>query len=142
RPAERARITQLFERGNWIVRSDTVAPGVPGVLPPLPEGASRDRLALAQWLVDEENPLTGRVIVNRFWARLFGAGIVETLNDFGTQGEPPTHPELLDHLALSFVHDHGWSVKSLLREMVLSSTYRQSSQVTPDLLEIDPGNRL
>src|SRR5690606_28113738 len=96
----------------------------------------------ARLLVDEENPLTGRVIANRVWARLFRVGIVETLSDFGTQGEPPSHPPLLDRLARRFPQDHGWRVPSLLRERVRSAPHRPSPRVTPQLLELDPRNRL
>jgi hypothetical protein len=141
-PAEQRRTTQIFEGGNWLVKGDTVAPGVPGTMPPLPQGSPANRLGLSQWLVSPENPLTARVTVNRFWAQLFGTGIVETLEDFGTQGSAPSHPELLDWLALRFMHEHGWSMKALLKEIVLSATYQQSSRVAPELLERDPYNRL
>lgn len=139
---DRRRTAHVFVGGNWLVHGDSVAPGVPGSLPPLPSGASADRLGFARWLVSDENPLTARVTVNRLWARLFGAGIVESLNDFGTMGEAPSHPQLLDWLALRLVQEHRWSLKSLLREIVLSATYRQNSRVTPELLEGDPDNRL
>lgn len=142
RPAGHGRVTRVFERGNFLVKGDTVLPGVPGSLPPMPRGSPANRLGLAQWLVAPENPLTARVTVNRFWAQLFGTGIVETLEDFGTEGAAPSDQALLDWLALRFVHHHDWSVKALLREVVLSSTYRQSSRVTPELLERDPANRL
>jgi len=140
-PPDSSRTTHIFERGNWLVHGREVRPGVPGVLPPLPEEAPPNRLGLAQWLVDPANPLTGRVIVNRFWAQLFGNGLVATVEDFGTQGDRPLYPGLLDWLAHRFVHDHQWRVKALLREIVLSATYRQSSQVTPEKLEADPYNR-
>jgi hypothetical protein len=97
---------------------------------------------MARWLVSKENPLTARVMVNRIWAQLFGTGIVETVEDFGTSGTPPSHPELLDHLALRFQNERAWSVKRLLREIVLSSTYRQSSRTTASGLAVDPQNRL
>ncbi|HEX6068908.1 MAG TPA: DUF1553 domain-containing protein [Longimicrobiaceae bacterium] len=141
-PADRRRVTRVFERGNWLVHGDTVAPGVPATLPPLPADAPRDRRGLAGWLTSRDNPLTARVTVNRLWARLFGSGIVPTLSDFGTQGEPPSHPALLDWMAVRLMDEHAWSLKAMLREMVLSSTYRQASRVTPELLERDPGNRL
>src|SRR4030095_12802559 len=113
---------------------------VPQFLPRLPSGVHRDRLALARWLVSLENPLTARVVVNRQWAAFFGAGIVGTQNDFGFQGDLPTHPELLDWLATQFVKE-GWSLKKLHRWIVTSSTYRQSSVVTPEALTRDPRNR-
>lgn len=141
-PASRRRKTHVFERGNWMVKGAEVQPGVPASLPPLPEDAPPDRLAMAKWIASEENPLTARVAVNRFWAQIFGTGIIETPEDFGSQGAPPSHPELLDWLALQFMHEHGWSIKSLLKQIVMSSTYRQSSRVTPEKLEKDPGNRL
>ncbi|MEO7179370.1 MAG: DUF1553 domain-containing protein [Gemmatimonadaceae bacterium] len=136
------RTTQVFVRGNWLVRGDTVRPGVPGSMPPLKAGAQPDRLALARWLVSRENPLSARVMVNRLWNQLFGIGLVETAEDFGTMGSPPSHPELLDWMAVRFMDDHKWSIKALLKEIVLSSTYRQSSRVAPELRERDPYNRL
>lgn len=141
RRAEFSRKSYVFVRGNFMTKGDEVQPGTPGILPPLAEDLS-PRLALAQWLVSPENPLTARVIVNRFWEQLFGTGIVQTLEDFGTQGEKPTHPELLDYLALRFMHAHQWSVKQLLREIVLSATYRQSSIQRPEKREKDPYNYL
>lgn len=136
------RKTHLFERGNWLVHGPEVEPGVPEAWNAMPEGSPQDRLGMAQWLVSEENPLTARVIANRLWAQLFGKGIVETLEDFGSQGAPPSHPELLDWLALQFMHSQQWSIKNALKEMVMSATYRQSSKITPELLAVDPGNRL
>ncbi|MGH9339146.1 MAG: PSD1 and planctomycete cytochrome C domain-containing protein [Acidobacteriota bacterium] len=141
-PQRYSRIARVFERGNWMVRREVVQPGVPESLNPLPERTPRNRLGLAQWLLSPENPLTARVAVNRFWHELFGVGIVETLEDFGTRGERPSHPELLDWLALQFIHEQDWSMKSLLRQIVLSAAYRQSSQVKPEHLEKDPRNRL
>jgi hypothetical protein len=105
-------------------------------------GETMDRLGFAEWLVSEANPLTARVTVNRFWEQLFGVGIVETTDDFGTVGLPPSHPELLDWLAVSFQKDHAWSVKGILKEMVMSATYRQESTPTAEKLEKDPNNRL
>ena len=141
-PPERSRTTRVFDRGNWLTQGDTVQAGVPASLGSLPEDAPANRLGFARWLVSPENPLAARVAVNRFWARLFGIGIVETEEDFGTQGLPPSHPELLDWLALSFMNEHQWSMKALLKEIVLSATYQQTSAFTPELEERDPQNRL
>jgi len=107
----------------------------------LPAGAPRNRLGFAEWVVDPKNPLTARVAVNRFWQHCFGTGIVKTAEDFGAQGEPPSHPELLDWLSVQF-RDDGWDVKKLMKQIVMSSTYRQSSDVTPDRRARDPSNRL
>ena len=128
-------------RGAYNNPGERVTPGVPAVLPPLPEGQEKNRLAFARWLVDPAHPLTARVTVNRFWQMYFGTGLVETAENFGTQGEYPSHPELLDWLATSFI-DSGWDVKAIQRAIVVSATYRQSSKVTPELLEVDPENRL
>jgi mono/diheme cytochrome c family protein len=128
-------------RGEFTRQGDTVETGVPAVLHPFPKDAPRNRLGLALWLVSRENPLTARVQVNRMWATIFGRGIVETVENFGTQGAYPTHPELLDWLAVEFM-ERGWSMKHIYRLIVTSSTYRQSSRVTPELLERDPKNEL
>jgi hypothetical protein len=114
---------------------------VPAFLPPLPKDQPANRLALAKWLVDPAHPLTARVTVNRLWQMLFGTGIVKTAEDFGLQGEAPVHPDLLDWLAVEF-REKGWDVKGLVRLIVTSSAYRQSSVVTPQLLARDPENRL
>jgi uncharacterized protein DUF1553/uncharacterized protein DUF1549/cytochrome c len=135
------RPTHLFVRGSFLSPGEEVEPGAPAALGNLPEGAPRNRLGLARWLVSPENPLTARVTANRLWMQLFGHGIVPTPEDFGTRGEPPSHPELLDYLALEFVAS-GWDVKALLRRLVLSATYRQSSRASPALLERDPENVL
>ncbi len=135
------RRTHVFERGSFLLKGDSVHPGTPDALPSLSEDAPRNRLGMAQWLVSGENPLTARVVVNRFWEQLFGTGIVESLEDFGTQGLERSHPDLLDYLAVSFQEEHQWKIKSLLRSIVRSSTYRQSSHVTDPLLEMDPHNR-
>ena len=141
KPESYARETHVFERGNWLVQAEKVEAGVPASWHDLPEKEEEyNRLDMARWLVSDENPLTARVMVNRLWARLFGIGIVETEEDFGTQGFPPSHPELLDWLALQFSYD--WSMKKLLKLIVMSATYQQSSKVTPELLEKDPANRL
>ncbi len=135
------RPTRLFIQGDFTRLGDPVAPGVPKVLPPLPSGPSAPtRLDLARWLVDPRNPLTARVAVNRIWQAYFGRGLVETENDFGTQGTPPSDPELLDWLATEFA-GNGWGVKAIHRLIVTSATYRQSSRVRPDLARVDPDNR-
>ena len=139
---EQRRKTRVFERGNWLVKGDEVNPGVPGSLSRSGASVSADRLGFAQWLVSESNPLTARTMVNRFWEQIFGFGIVETLEDFGSQGEPPTHPELLDWLALRFMNDHHWSMKKLLRDIVVSATYRQDSRVSDEALQVDQRNKL
>jgi hypothetical protein len=128
-------------RGNYLALGEEVSPAVPALCHPLPKDEPPNRLALARWLVDPANPLTARVIANRFWEQIFGTGIVRTSSDFGSQGELPSHPQLLDWLATDFVAG-GWDVKALLKLMVTSATYRQSSRETPELLERDPGNRL
>ena len=112
------------------------------MFPKLPAGAPRNRLTLAKWFFSPEQPLTARTAVNRYWEQLFGTGIVETLENFGSVGEEPSHPELLDWLALHFENDLHWDMKALLREIVTSATYRQSAKSTPELTEKDPRNRL
>jgi hypothetical protein len=141
-PERLARHSYLFARGNWLDKEKEVEAGVPEVMPPLPEGAKVDRLAMARWLVAPENPLTSRVMVNRLWQELFGIGLVETADDFGTSGALPSHPELLDHLALRFQGEHGWSIKKLLRDLVLSATYRQAGATSAEKVAVDPLNRL
>lgn len=145
--AERApantRATHRFVRGNWLEKDKpALRPGVPAIFPPLPEGLEPDRLALAHWMVSPKHPLTARVAVNRIWEQLFGTGIVETLEDFGSVGLPPSHPELLDWLAVHFRDDLKWDTKSMLRELVLSTTYRQSNRIGPGEAERDARNRL
>ena len=132
--------THVLVRGDFRQPAERVHPGVPAVFPPLPEVTS-PRLALAEWLVSADNPLPARVVVNRFWAMLFGRGIVKTAEDFGSQGEPPSHPKLLDWLALEFITS-GWDVKHLLKYIVTSSTYRQSSAANAEKWRADPENRL
>lgn len=138
----RDRATFEFVRGLWLDKGNEVRPDTPGLFPPLPEDAPHNRLATARWLFSPQNPLTARVMVNRLWEQLFGTGLVETVEDFGTSGTLPSHSELLDHLALRFQHEHAWSIKSLLRELVLSSTYRQTGAATANLSAEDPQNRL
>jgi hypothetical protein len=135
------RDTFILARGDYRNPGEKVQPGVPAMLPALPAGLPPNRLALAKWLVDPAHPLTSRVAVNRFWQMYFGHGIVKTQEDFGAQGEPPVHPELLDWLATEFIRT-GWDIRALQRLIVTSATYRQSSNVTPALLDRDPENRL
>jgi hypothetical protein len=141
RRRENPRRTFIHNRGEFLQPTERVEPGVPSFLPSLPAGSPGTRLELARWLVSSENPLTGRVTVNRQWAAFFGKALVRTVEDFGYQGEPPSHPELLDWLAVRLVAS-GWSMKALHRLIVTSATYRQSSRVTPGLLAKDPENRL
>jgi hypothetical protein len=131
----------LLKRGEYDQKGEKVGRDTPAFLPPLPTDAPRNRLGLARWLVDPNHPLTARVIVNRLWQQCFGTGLVKTAEDFGSQGEPPSHPELLDWLAVEFVK-RGWSLKQLHKLIVMSATYQQSSRVAPDLLAKDPDNRL
>lgn len=135
------RATHIHIRGNFLNHGEQVVPGVPAVLSPLPQGQPSNRLTLARWLVDGNNPLVARVTVNRFWEQYFGRGLVITSEDFGTQGERPTHPELLDWLATEFV-GQGWDMKALHRLIVTSATYCQSSKISPDLNSRDPYNKL
>ena len=135
------RDTFVLTRGEYDKKGEKVTAGTPAALSPLPAGAPANRLGLARWLVSADHPLTARVVVNRDWQRYFGAGLVKTVEDFGSQGEWPTHPELLDWLACEF-RERGWDVKHLQRLIVTSATYRQSSKVTPELLAKDPENRL
>lgn len=137
------RVTLEFERGNFLNKiGPDLDPDVPGIFPKLPSGAPRDRLTLAKWFFSPGQPLTARVAVNRYWEQLFGTGLVETLENFGSVGEMPSHPELLDWLALHFQDDLHWDIKALLRELVTSAAYRQRSVTTPELLQKDPRNRL
>ncbi len=131
----------FLKRGEYDQRGEKVGRAVPAFLPPLPPGAPLNRLGLARWLVAPNHPLTARVAVNRLWQQVFGVGIVKTAEDFGSQGEPPSHPELLDWLAVQFRED-GWNVKRMMKRLVMSATYRQSSRVAPEKLAKDPENRL
>lgn len=135
------RKTHILVRGQYDNPGEVVNPGTPSFLPPLSNSAPGNRLGFAQWLVSPEHPLTARVTVNRFWQRFFGAGLVRTSEDFGVQGDPPSHPELLDWLSAEFIRN-GWNMKAIQKLIVLSATYRQSSRVTPELLRLDPENRL
>ena len=135
------RPTHLLVRGAYNAPAERVFPDTPAALPPFPDGQPPNRLGLARWLTAPDHPLTARVAVNRFWQMCFGEGLVRTPEDFGFQGKPPTHPALLDWLARDFI-DSGWNVKRLLRKIVTSATYRQSSAASPDLRHHDPANRL
>lgn len=138
---DKPRETWQLERGDFLSPSEKVTPGVPEFLNPWPEGAERSRLSFARWLVDRRSPTTARTIANRIWQAYFGTGIVRTASDLGSQGSPPSHPKLLDWLAVELM-DHGWSLKHLHRLIVLSATYRQSSDVSSELVALDPANRL
>jgi uncharacterized protein DUF1553/uncharacterized protein DUF1549/cytochrome c len=141
--AYETRETLEFERGNFLTKTGPpLTPDVPGLFPRLPAGAPRNRLTLAKWFFMPGQPLTARTAVNRYWEQLFGTGIVETLENFGSVGEEPSHPELLDWLSLHFQNDLHWDMKALLRELVTSATYRQSAKATPALIQRDPRNRL
>ncbi len=147
RPADNPRPTHRHHRGEFLSPEELVAPAVPAFLPQLPDNAPADRLALARWLVSPANPLTARVVVNRHWHAFFGRGLVETVADFGYQGSPPSHPDLLDYLAVTFMTPPeqgglGWSLKALHRLIVTSGTYRQASAVTPAAAGRDPDNIL
>jgi hypothetical protein len=135
------RKSYLLKRGAYDAPGEEVSADVPGVMSAFPDDLPRNRLGLARWLLRAENPLLARVVVNRFWQAHFGTGLVKTTDDFGNQGELPSHPELLDYLAVDF-REKGWDVKALLRQIVTSATYRQSSRPTEQLLEMDPDNRL
>ncbi len=140
-PEEQQRKTYVHQRGNFLAPGKEVHPEVPERFHPLPEDAPKNRLGVAMWIVSEENPLTARVAVNRIWARIFGVGLVETEEDFGSQGTYPSHPELLDWLATEFPR-LNWSMKGMVRSILLSATYRQSSDATKEQWLRDPKNRL
>lgn len=141
-PFDMHRVSNVFEKGNWLVKGDVVQPDVPHSLNAFPKSAPRNRLGLAMWLTDKQNPLTSRTIVNRLWEELFGTGIVETLEDLGTQGIEPTNKDLLDYLSWQLMNDDNWSLKSLLKEIVMSATYRQDSKIAQEALEKDPNDKL
>ncbi len=140
-PNDMHRASYVFERGNWLVKGNKVEPDVPHSLTPLPADAPHNRLGLAMWLTSKQNPLTARTMVNRVWEQLFGTGLAETLEDLGSQGVLPTHPELLDWLSYQFMNEDNWSVKKLIRRIVMSATYQQESKISPALLQKDPYNR-
>lgn len=131
----------LLERGAYDAKGKQVQRGVPDFLPQMDDGLSMDRMGFAKWLLDPEHPLTARVTVNRFWQQLFGVGLVKSSEDFGVQGTQPSHPELLDWLAVQFIKD-GWDIKQTMKRLVMSATYRQTAAVSPDLYKQDPENRL
>lgn len=140
-PSYMQRKTHVFERGNWMLHGEETKPITPESLNPWKKEWPQNRMGFALWLTDKENPLTARTTVNRVWDQLFGRGLVSTLEDMGTQSDPPAHKELLDYLSWGFMHDHGWSIKQLIKEIVLSHTYRQESSVSPQQLALDPQNR-
>lgn len=136
------RTTQVFDRGNWLVKMDTVHPSTPESLNTWNPSWPNDRMGLSKWIVDKKNPLTARTLVNRVWHQIYGRGLVSTIEDIGSQSEPPSHPALLDWLSLRFMNEHNWSIKSLIKEIVLSGTYRQSSESTQEMYQTDPENEL
>lgn len=140
-PENKKRITRIFNRGNWMAKTDTVQPIVPKIFNKMPDKSPSNRLGFANWITSKENPLTARVAVNRLWEQIFGYGIVETLEDFGSQGIKPSHPELLDYLALKFMNEYNWSTKKMLKFMVMSYTYQQKSEVSEKQLKLDPRNK-
>ena len=140
-PMDMHRTSHVFERGNWMVKGDEVQPDVPHSLNPFPANAPRNRLGLAMWLTSKQNPLTARTMVNRVWEQLFGNGLAETLEDLGSQGIPPTHMQLMDWLSYQFMHKDNWSTKKLIKQIVTSATYQQSSKLTPELQQKDPYNK-
>ena len=135
------RMTYVLDRGHYASpkKDEVIKPGVPSFLPPMDDSLPNNRLGLANWIVSKDNPLTPRVTVNRYWQMFFGKGLVETLEDFGTQGNSPTHPALLDWLATDFV-ENGWNVKRTLKQIVMSATYRQASVSSKKKLQNDPRN--
>ena len=141
-PEYMKRTTQLFDRGSWLVKTDTVEPSTPESLNAWNPDWPKDRLGLSKWMVDKKNPLTARTLVNRVWHQIYGRGLVSTIEDIGSQSASPTHPALLDWLALRFMHEHNWSLKALIKEIVLSGTYRQRSESTPEMYQTDPHNEL
>ena len=140
-PADMHRASYVFERGNWLTKGDKVEPDVPHSLNAFPRNAPHNRLGLALWMVSPQNPLTARTMVNRIWQQLFGTGLAETGEDLGTQGAAPAHPELLDWLSYDFITKEGWSVKALIKTIVMSATYQQSSLLTKEAKQKDPFNR-
>ena len=140
-PKDFTRKTHIFERGSWLSQGKEVSAGVPVALGKLPANAPNNRLGLSLWMTSDQNPLVARTMVNRVWEQIFGLGLVETLEDMGSQGAVPTNQALLDYLSYKFMHDYKWSVKKLIKEIVLSATYQQDSRLSPEGLEKDPSNR-
>ncbi len=140
-PGYMKRATQVFDRGSWLSKTDTVEPGTPKSLNAWNADWPADRMGLSQWIVSKKNPLTARTLVNRVWHQIYGRGLVSTIEDIGSQSEPPSHPALLDWLSLRFMNEHNWSIKALVKEIVMSGTYRQSSDADPEMYQIDPGNK-
>jgi len=140
-PEFMSRETRVFERGNWMILGEKVSPKIPNSLNPTKQDWKSNRLGFAEWLVNDQNPLTSRTFVNRIWEQLFGRGLVSSLEDMGTQADPPSHPELLDYLAWQLMHEYSWSMKELIKEIVTSKTYRQESTVNPKQYSIDPENK-
>ncbi|WP_422083554.1 PSD1 and planctomycete cytochrome C domain-containing protein [Ulvibacterium sp.] len=141
-PSYMQRTTQVFDRGSWLSKTDTVQPSTPGSLSEWNPEWPKDRLGLSQWIVDKKNPLTARTLVNRIWHQIYGRGLVATIEDIGSQSDAPSHPALLDWLSLRLMNEHNWSMKALIKEIVLSGTYRQSSKSTPEMHQKDPNNEL
>ncbi len=139
-PEQMKRTTHVFERGNWLLKADSVQPMVPEEISSWNNDWVKNRLGLAKWIVDKKNPLTARTLVNRVWHQLFGRGIVTTIEDIGSQSDSPTHPELLDWLSLRFMNEHNWSLKALIKDIVMSGTYGQSSVSSPEMYQNDPSN--
>ena len=140
-PNDLTRETNVFERGNWLVKGDKVEADVPKLFPAIEKNGPKNRMDMALWLTDKKHPLTARTMVNRLWEQIFGNGIVETLEDFGTQGISPTHKELLDWMAWQFMHEYNWDIKKMIRTIVMSATYRQESKVNDELIRKDPYNK-
>jgi len=140
-PNSMHRTSHVFERGNWLVKGDVVTPDVPKSLNAFPANAPRNRLGLAMWLTSKQNPLTARTMVNRVWEQLFGTGLAETLEDVGSQGITPTHMQLLDWLSYQLMNDYKWSIKKLIKTIVTSAAYQQSSKLTAELQQKDPYNK-
>jgi hypothetical protein len=140
-PADMKRMTHVFERGNWKTKTALVEPGLPEIFQYVSDVKLKNRFGLAQWMTNKNNPLTSRTMMNRLWEQLFGQGLVETLEDLGSQGMAPSHMELLDHLSYTFMHEDNWSIKKSLKRLVMSATYKQTSQTTKESLEKDAFNR-